>query len=384
VAKKSPNNQGSSRQRPDGRWEWRISLPNGKRKSFYGETQGQARQKAQDAIRDMEKGVDISIRTVTVSVFLARWLEDTAKQRVRPSTLEIYQNHKKRYLDPAFGTVKLKALTPEHVNKMMADMVTRGLSPSTANRTRATLRNALASAVKWGYVSQNVAALADPRTVERTRITPLELDEIRRFLAFTRNHKHGPLFHVAIMTGLRQGELLALRWGPDVDITRGVIHVHHTLTKDYGNGRFNAPKTHESRRTVKLTDSAIDALRRQQGINVEQQMMAAHRWQEYDLVFPSMTGTPLDNSAITRRLRMLLEAAKLPRQRFHDLRHATASLLLAEGMDIFTVKEILSHSQISLTANTYGHLMKKLSENAAIRLNRAIQTGDVDASIDPN
>jgi site-specific recombinase XerD len=105
-------------------------------------------------------------------------------------------------------------------------------------------------------------------------------------------------------------------------------------------------------------------------------MLATDRWQEHDLVFPSTVGTPLDNSHVTHRLQALLEQAGLPMQRFHDLHHATASLLLAEGLDLFTVKEILGYSQISLTANTYGHLMKKLSEDAAGRLDRALAADD--------
>ena len=168
----------------------------------------------------------------------------------------------------------------------------------------------------------------------------------------------------------------ALRWGPDVDMANGVITVHHTLTKDYGERRFNAPKTDQSRRAIKLSKTAIQALGRQSEINARLEMLATERWQEHDLVFPSAVGTPLDNSHVTHRFQAILEEAGLPLQRFHDLRHATASLLLAEGMDLFTVKEILGHSQISLTANTYGHLMQKLSADAAGRLDRALAAND--------
>jgi len=368
--------EGTGYKRADGRWEWKISLPDGTRKSFYGKTQREAREKANQAAQDAERGIDLSVRSVTMKTFLSHWIEETARERVRPSTLAAYSGHVQQHIVPALGSEKLRSLTPQHVNKLMSDMVGSGLSPATANRVRSTLRNALGSAVKWGYVSQNVAALADPRRETRTPIKPLELDQIRSFLEFVKDDRHGPLIHVAVATGLRQGELLALRWGSDVDLDRGAIHVHHTLTKDYGAGRFNAPKTDESRRTVKLTSTAITALRRQQQLIEEHRMLATDRWQDHDLVFPSTVGTPLDNSHVTHRLQALLERGGLPKQRFHDLRHATASLLLAEGLDLFTVKEILGHSQISLTANTYGHLMKKLSEDAAGRLERALAADD--------
>ncbi|MGB3328047.1 MAG: tyrosine-type recombinase/integrase [Thermomicrobiales bacterium] len=356
----------------------------------------------------MERGVDLSLRSVTVSAFLDRWLTDTAAPRVRPSTLEIYRNHKKRYIDPSIGSVKLRALSVQQVNRMMADMVRNGQSPSTANRCRATLRNALASAVKWGYVPQNVAALADPRKVDRVRIKPLELEEVQVLLAWAEDLDNGPLIHVAIATGCRQGELLALRWSQDVDLENGYIHVRHTLSEDYASAdvkaastpqealrrRLTPPKTEESRRSVKLSLSAVEALRRQQAINARYEMAAAHRWVDLDLVFPTTIGTPSDATAVTHRLRRTIRDASavwelitgmgIPEQRFHDLRHCTASLLLAEGMDLFVVKEVLGHSQISLTANTYGHLMKKISHEAASRLDRAIQTGDVVAEDDTN
>lgn len=370
------HHEGTGYKRADGRWEWKISLPDGTRRSFYAKTQRAAREKAQQAIRDAERGVDLSVKTVTVKVFLEEWLESTARSRVRPSTLAAYRTHVERHIVPAIGREKIRTLTPQHINRMTASMTEAGLTGTTANRVRSTLRNALASAVRWGYLSQNVAVLAEPRKETRQRIKPLELDQIRYLLEFVKDHKHGPLIQLAITTGLRQGELLALRWGTDIDITQGVLTVHHTLTKDYGGGRFNAPKTDQSRRAIKLSRTAIQALERQRDINAELEMLATDRWQEHDLVFPSAVGTPLDNSRVTRRFQAILEEAGLPRQRFHDLRHATASLLLAEGMDLFTVKEILGHSQISLTANTYGHLMQKLSADAAGRLDRALAADD--------
>lgn len=370
------HHEGTGYKRADGRWEWKITLPDGTRKSFYATTQRGAREKANQAIRDAEQGIDLSVKSITMKTFLVHWIDETARERVRPSTLAAYSGHVQQHIVPALGSERLRSLTPQHVNKLMSDMVSAGLSPATANRVRSTLRNALGSAVKWGYVSQNVAALADPRRETRTRIRPLELDQIRSFLEFVKDDRHGPLIHVAVASGLRQGELLALRWSTDVDLDLGMIHVRHTLTKDYGAGRFNAPKTDESRRTVKLTSTAITALRRQQHLIEEHRILATDRWREHDLVFPSTVGTPLDNSHVTHRLQALLVRAGLPRQRFHDLRHATASLLLAEGMDLFTVKEILGHSQISLTANTYGHLMKKLSEDAAQRMDRALGDDD--------
>jgi integrase len=173
---------------------------------------------------------------------------------------------------------------------------------------------------------------------------------------------------------MRQGELLALRWGPDVDLDAGVAHVHHTLTKGAdGSWRLGEPKTVQSRRSIRLSRLAIEALHRQQAQIETDRVAAAHRWREHDLVFPTSIGTFADGPSVTRALQALLDAAGLPRQRFHDLRHATASLQLAEGADLFEVKELLGHAQITLTANTYGHMTRKLSERTASRMDRALQ-----------
>lgn len=362
-----------NKKRSDGRWQWRISLPDGKRKYFYGKTRQEAKTKAEAFKRDLERGADIGSRDVTVQVFLKQWLADTAKNRVRESTHRAYSSHVEHHLVPALGKYKLRELTPQHVNRLLASIVASGTSPTTANRVRATLRTALTSAVKWGSVPRNVAALADARREERQRVKPLEIDQIMQFLDFVKGDRYGPLITLAITTGMRQGELLALRWTPDVDLKNGVIHVQHTVTRGSdGKPKLGTTKTSDSRRSIRLSREAISALRRQQELISKHRVAAAHRWQDHDLVFPTSIGTIADGPTVTRALQALLEAAGLPRQRFHDLRHATASLQLAEGADIFEVKELLGHSQISLTANTYGHMTKKLGERTASRMDRAL------------
>lgn len=380
---RSANHTGTSYLRKDGRWEWRISLPDGRRKSYYGATEGEARNKARQANRDLEDGLDLDAQSITVATFLERWLETVAADRVRPSTLVAYRSHIEHHISPAIGRVKLINLRALHVEDMMAGMVATktvdggkvpGVSAATANRVRATLRNALESAVKWRYVNHNAAAHADPRKEKRQRIQPLTPEQMDHFLEFTHDHRYGPLFAFAAFTGLRAGELLGLRW-QDLDLDDEIIHVQHSLTKDYGEGRLNDPKTPESRRTLKLSDSAIEALERQRILIDQWRALAHERWQENDLVFPNTLGGYGDNPKITRALQALLEAAGLPRQRLHDFRHFYATTQLAEGAGIYDVSAMLGHSQITLTADTYGHLTRKLSEDAAKRIDNARKRG---------
>ncbi len=359
--------------RKDGRWEARVTFEDGSRRAYYGKTQREVRAKAKQARDDAADGLDLNAQTITVKAFLTSWLDDTASQRVRPSTLDSYRGHVEHHLIEQLGHHKLRNLTPQHVNAMLAGIVAAGRSPTTANRVRATLRTALTSAMRWGLVPRNVASLAEARTEKARRITPLSLDQARAFLDATKDDRLGNLFAVAIATGCRQGELLALQWDA-VDIDAGTLAVRHTLTYREKGWTFTDPKTEQSRRVVPLTATARTAIRRQRTRNLEAQLAAGERWQggAWGLVFPSTIGTPLNASNVTTRLQRLLDIHKLPRQRFHDLRHLTASLMLAEGVDLFTVKEILGHSQISLTANTYGHLTRKVAEDAANRLDGAL------------
>lgn len=381
--------EGHRYQRADGRWEWKITLPNGARRSFYGRTERQARDKKNQAIRDYEAGLAQNRERMTVNQYLREWLEHTAKERVRPSTYESYRSHIGVHIEPTLKGIRLRELSPDQVNKMLTHIVKSGASPATANRVRATLRTALSSATKSKYVTHNAAALSEPRKERKGRIEPLTIDQARMLIRETRDDRIGPLIEIAIMTGMRQGELLALRWD-DVDLEKGVVHINRTLTwqkSEEGTHRktipvFSDPKTEQSRRSIRLTNDAVKAFSRQRRKAGELQQAATvknwHPIPDEDLVFPSAHGTPLNSSNVTNRLKELLERLELPHQRFHDLRHLTASLLLAQGVDIFTVKEILGHSQISLTANTYGHLTDKLAHDAAERLNRAFSDDDLD------
>ena len=377
------HHEGTSYQRPDGLWQWRATFPDGRRRSFYGKTRREAKRKADDALRDFESGLTARSERMTMQAYLSHWLEDTAASRVRPSTLESYRSHIDHHIVPALGTIRLRDLSATDVNHMLASIVRSGVSPTTANRVRATLRTALTSAVKSGMILRNAATLSDARKERRHRITPLTAEQARQLIQATRDDRLGPLIAVALATGMRQGELLALRWS-DIDLENRVIHVHRTLTWRKGGPDddrkmipvFSDPKTEQSRRSIRLTHSAIEALHRQRAQLIEMEQAATvANWKPIpgeDLVFPSSHGTPQSGPNVTHRLHALLEDAGLPQQRFHDLRHATASMLLAEGVDLFTVKEILGHSQISLTANTYGHLTDKLADDAATRLNRAL------------
>lgn len=368
--RKRADNEGTKR--PSGRWEVRVTLPSGKRKAFTGTTQGEALRKRDKYLKDLDAGLDPDASKLTVGAYLDWWVKDREADielgKLRPATLASYRGHIDHHLKTAFGGVLLRSLSVRQVNTLLASIVEAGRSPATANRVRATLRAALADAVNDGKIPRNVAKHADPQPEQRHEVQPPSVEQLRRFFDLTAFHPLGPLFVVAAHTGLRQGELLALTWD-DIELVAGVLHVRKTASigKD-GKRSRNAPKTEKSAGTLALTPQAIRALKTQRSRVETLEMAAAERWKENGLVFPSTVGTLANPSNVTHRFQALLKEHGFPRWRFHDLRHATASILLANGASLAEVQKVLRHSSYALTANLYTHLTPELAERNADRM----------------
>lgn len=373
-----------SYQRPDGRWQVRETFPNGERRSFYGKTEREAIAKKNRALEDYRAGISRAGESLTVNALMQQWLDDVAADNVRPSTLTAYTSHFTAHIKPAMKNIRLRDLEASDVDRMLRKIVQSGTSPTTANRVRATLRAALNYAMDQRWINFNAAASARARKEAPKRVQPLTIEQARMLIAETRDTPIGNLIEVAIYTGLRQGELLALEW-KHIDFDAETLSVEQTLTwiknPDGDTPRsvpqFADPKTESSERTIHIPIPAIEALKLQKTHVEELQALATvSRWKPLpgrDLVFPSSVGGPMNSSNVTNRLKTILKDLKMPHERaFHSLRHLTASLLLAEGADLFAVKEYLGHSQITLTADTYGHLTKKLSETTAARLSGAL------------
>ena len=256
-------------------------------------------------------------------------------------------------------------------------MTERGLSPRTVQYTRAVLRRALGYALKWGLVARNVATLVDPPRSIRTPVQPLTGEQARSFLAFVKQEddRLWPLFTTAIMTGLRSAELLGLRWS-DVDLSAGTLRVAHSLQRIDGQWQFVEPKSKHSARMLSLPASVTAALRVQKDRQAFERRVAGTLWNAWELVFTTPKGTPIEPSNLNGRLHKLLDGASLPRQGMHSLRHCCASLLLAQGVSPRVVMEQLGHSQISLTMDTYSHVMPAMMTDAARALDAALASGE--------
>ena len=376
MTRRAPH-EGTIRRRGDGRWESAVHLGyrDGKRirKSFYGKTRREVQQKLVVALRDLQRGVAPTDDRRTTGQLLDRWLEDVAKATVRPRTFVSYSQTVRLHLRPTLGRAPLSKLSPQQVQALLNSKLTSGLSPRSVGIIHAVLRRALNQAVKWDLVPRNVATLVQPPRAPRAEITPLTPDQARVFLDAVRGDRLEALYSVGLALGLRQGEVLGLAW-TDVDLEAGTLRVAHALQRVNGRLELVEPKSRSSRRTIPMPATVARALRVHRSRQLEERLAAGPRWRESDLVFTTSTGTPIDSRNVTRRFQAALERAGLPQLRFHDLRHTAASLMLAQGIAPRVVMETLGHSQISLTMNTYSHVVPALQREAADRMEAVVSS----------
>ena len=374
---KRGQNEGSVYQRKDGRWTAAISLgyQNGKlkRKNFYGKTREDVQKKLTKALHDHEQGLPIAMARQTVQQFLSLWLTDRVRQRVRSSTYVSYDQQVRVHIAPALGHMELSKLAPQHIQNYINARREAGLSAKTVKYHLSVLRMALSQALKWGLVARNVAALVDPPRTQRFEVQPITPERARALLDAIKGNRMEALFSVALSLGLRRGEALALRW-QDIDFKARTLRVSGSLQRLNGKLEISEPKTKTSRRVLDLPDSLINRLREHRTRQLEEKLLAGSRWKETGLVFTSGVGTPIDPRHVKRRLDPLLKKAGLPNYRVHDLRHFCASLLLAQGVPLKVVSDMLGHSQISITADLYTHVLPSMRK-AAVDLMDSNLTG---------
>jgi integrase len=310
-------------------------------------------------------------RGVSVGEFLDQWLSEVVQPNVRPWTYKGYEVHVRLHLKPAIGHIPLNKLAPLHVQQVLNAKKSEGLSAKSIRYIRGTLRTALNQAVRWELLSRNPAALVDGPRVAHYEIRPFTPDEARAFLAAMKGDRLETLYSVALAMGLRQGEALGLRW-KEVDLEMGYLRVSKQLQRFNGETRLVEPKTARSRRTLALPASIARSLNEHRERQLQERSAAGDKWIETGLVFTTPTGKPIDATKISKDFHRHLERAGLAQRRFHDLRHSCATLLLVQGVSPRVVMEVLGHSQISLTMNTYTHVLPELRRQAADRMDELI------------
>jgi integrase len=374
-ARKRGQGEGSIYKRKDGRWAAAINLgyQGGKlkRKTFYGATREEVKDKLVPALNDVQKGIPIITEQQTLKQFLDRWLADCVKPSVRPTTYESYEIQSRVHIVPILGHHHLSKLSPQHIQAYLKNRLETELSAKTVKYHLSVLRMALGLALKWGLVARNVAMLVDPPRVEKYEVQPITSEQAREFLQAVQGDRLEVLFTVALSLGLRRGESLGLTWS-DISFEDRTLRVNHSLQRIQGKLVLSEPKTKTSRRILDLPDVLISKLREHRTRQLEEKLAAGSNWTDGGLVFTTRLGTPVDPRHVKRRLDPLLKKAGLPHYRVHDLRHFCASLLLAQGVPLKVVSEILGHSRINITADLYTHVLPSLRREAFDLMNSII------------
>lgn len=347
-----------------------LGVVDGKRRrqKMYGRTQAEVQKRLTDALAKKEMGTLPKPGRLTVADWLATWLKGLDR---RPRTVEHYESNVRLHIVPLIGSKVLGKLTASDVEAMLAELRKRGAAPRSVHHARAVLRNALKKAVRNRLVPYNVAAEADAPKVPREEMKTFDRDQVFQLLEALKGSPLEALFVLAVGLGIREGELLGLRW-KDVDMDRGILHVTRALQWLHvteGERRREAalvePKSKTSRRTLPLSAPAVNVLRAHRTRCVNEKLRLGDRWlNDLDLVFVGPQGEPLHAKYVWREWRRILTAAKLPTIRPHDLRHTAGTLLREQGVDIKVIQETLGHSSISTTLDTYGHVTAGLREQA--------------------
>jgi integrase len=316
----------------------------------------------------------------TVIEFLEQWL-GTIRESVRPKTLHQYTQIARGHIAPRLGSIKLKDLRPDQIQALYNEELDKGVSARTVLLTHSVLHKALNQALKWGLIGRNPAQAVSRPKASRKEMRVFTSDEARTFLSAAEGTRYRALFHLALHTGMREGELLGLKWD-DLDWVTRQLQVKRQLQVMPGKGMFFAePKTAAGRRTIVLGKSMVKKLREHLGNQDQDRQQAGEKWQENGLIFPTTIGTPMAARNMYEDFRKLLKRIGLPVIRFHDLRHTAATLMLQQGIHPKIVQERLGHADISMTLNIYSHVLPSMQEEAAEKLDELLTPIEVSNEI---
>jgi integrase len=408
MAKRRANGEGTITKRTDGRYHAAayVYRPDGTRvrKFVYGKTRDEVSGKLTEIQEKTRQGIPAATSSMAFGDYLTYWLETIAPTRLKPATLNSYEGLTRLYIRPALAKKKLNRLSPGDIRLFLAGFKNgclcclrdvdkarpkeertccavgrcceRRPSARTVQYVHAVLRSALQQAVREELIARNVARIVETPTVERQEVKPLDAAEARMLLKTARTHRLYALWLLLVSTGLRRGEVLGLTWS-DIDLTNGQLRVRRNLQRIKRELIFGTPKTTRSLRTISLPKRCMKALTEHRDGQERERKVAGDKWkpvagQPSGLVFTTATGRATDPRSLNRMLTVLCREAKVRRVRVHDLRHTCASLLLAQGVDARTIMETLGHSTITMTLDTYAHVMHTTLRAAADRMDEAL------------
>ncbi len=361
--KKSRREYGSGsvyRRKSDNRWVASIRLPNGQRLSRYGETKQEAKRNLKDAQKELEHGMLVTVRDQTVEAFLNYWLEIRTKIR--------------KHVLPYIGRTKLQKLTGDMLQSLYSKLLNKKLSPNTVNVVHTILKSAFKDAILWEKLAINPCDKVKPPKRVRKEAEFLDLEQALRLIEVAKGRRLECMITLAVVTGMRRGELFALHWR-DVDFEKKVLYVRWSLSYVNADGTGckyveEQPKTEAGKRMIPLPDIAIEALKQHKARQAEVRLLIGPRWNNLDLVFCNSVGSYWSDSDHHKAYKSLLKKAGLPASlRFHDLRHSAATILLAMGVNMKLIQQRMGHSDVKITLGLYAHVTDSMQEQLVEMLN---------------
>jgi integrase len=375
--------KGSIRQRNKA-WQLQIYVPgpDGKPKRHYETVRGRksdAQRRLRELLSSLDKGVSIPVGRLTVAEHLRNWLSGYVRTKCSSRTLEGYTSIAEKHLIPSLGGVQLKNLTSQQIQSYYGKLLEgksleKPLSARTVHHFHRVLSQALKYAIRQGYLGRNPCELTDPPKPKKRQMRTLERSEVEVLLETAKDSYYYPIYYAAVSTGLRQAELLGLRWR-DIDLDMCSISVSQVLYKRGGVCTFKEPKSDHSRRSVAMTPKLALFLR---DYRAEREAFYKQQKRELgldELVFASETGTAIDPCVLSHAFGRIVKKAGLERVRFHDLRHTFSSLMLLKNVSPRVVSEALGHSSVAFTLDTYSHLLQGMQKSAFDLLDEVLPAG---------
>jgi len=350
------------------KWSYIIEMGrgiNGKRKQKRKRgfrTKKDAQKAMTKILHELNKGTYIEPKKITMESFLSEWLKNK-QLTIRQSTYRKYYWIVNKHLIPHIGNVLLPDLTPTHVQQLYYKLSKeKKLSNENVKSVHKLLSQSLRQGVKFDYIPRNVTEFIELPKVEKKEVNVWNLDQVRHFLNIAKTNRYHIVYQIALNTGMRQGEILGLRWR-DIEFDRKTLNVRQTLS--HTGELVNATKTAASSRTIALPDQLVAELKKHKITQAEEKLKAGSLYTNNELVVATQLGTPLNPRNLVRNFYGLIKKTELNKIRFHDLRHTHASLLLIQGAHPKVVSERLGHADTRITLDTYSHLLPNMQEETA-------------------
>jgi len=354
------------RQRPDGRYEARPRYQ-GRRFSVYGQTEAEVQAKLAELERQLALDQPPPV-SMTVRQLCERWYS-TERRRWKPRTAHDYRRLLERFVYPAIGHVRLSQLSPDRLQRLFDSIPGRA-----ASQTYRALHRAFVIAVRWSWLAQNPCERVSPPAYRAPQPELPDAETLARLFrhCLASDDDYAPLVGLGLATGLRLGEITALRWA-DVDLEAGRISVVRSGQRISGEWVETEPKTRAGRRAVLVGELGVRLLKRQKAVVARRKLQAGQAWQEHGLVFPATDGRPLSPDRVSAAVRRLCRQAGVPRLTFHQLRHGMASLCLKAGTPLPDGSQRLGHAHPGITSRIYAHALSD-GRQVAEAIERALGT----------